>query len=71
MEQVETLVRNRRYVACRPWIVSHLSEADAPMWLAAVDALQFASTEPLRALGFEEGSALTVQTIRQAYKCVR
>lgn len=71
MDEVESFVRNRRYMACRPWIVSNVSATAAPMWFAAVDALQFASTEPRRALGIDQSSALSAQTIRQAYKYAR
>lgn len=71
MDAIESLVRSRRFLAARPLILSQCSANDAPMWLAAVDALQFGAREPRRALGLADASSLNVQSIRQAYKCVQ
>lgn len=70
MDELEMLVQARRFHAARPLIASQLS-VEAPMWLAALDALQYGATEPRLALGLDSDSTLTVQLIRQAYKCVK
>jgi hypothetical protein len=69
MEQLDSMFRDRRFLAARQVILAGASKEKASL-LAALDALQYNTCQPLQALGLEASSALTVQNIHKAYRCL-
>jgi hypothetical protein len=68
--EIEALISDRRFQTARALIAEAKCAADAAAWYATVDAVQFGSCNPLRALGLPatKGGNVSPMIVKQAYK---